>query len=111
MNIAEPSVWGVVIDGKRFELWDLSIEEAEEIAKRHSLGHWTDIVDGPMATLGLAKDLSEVAAKKLGVAVPILTSLRDVWSLFERGASDMPTESVDGNPKSVTDEDAPVTTG
>jgi hypothetical protein len=91
-------VWAVVIDGKSLALWDLPIEDVEEIAGRHDVGPWLRVIDNPMSTPGLARDLVTVAAKKLGTGMPEVVSVRDLWALFELVDEDLPIEYTDGIP-------------
>jgi hypothetical protein len=104
-----PQVMAVKLDGHYFQLWDLPIEDVEAVAANHDGVFWLSVITTPLSSLSLARDIVEAVAKRMGKAVPLMTSAREVWNLFEQIPEDMPAEFADGIPKEVPD--ATETTG
>jgi hypothetical protein len=102
-----PQVWKATVDGKSMFLFDLPIEEVDEIATRHGVA-WLSIIDRPFQTAKVAGDLVEVVAKKLGVAMPVLSSVRVLYGIFDLAEDDLPGSYEDGIPKTPS---GPETTG
>lgn len=105
-----PQVWAVTVEGKTIAVFALPIEDIDEIAKRHNVS-WMRIVDRPLEDLKVCQELVMVAAKKLGVAMPLLPSVKSLYDLVDLVPEDLPTSFVDGIPKSSAATDNPETTG
>lgn len=105
-----PQVWALTIEGKTFPFFYLPIDELDEIAKRHEVS-WMRIVDRPLDDLQICRDLVLVAAKKLGVAMPMLPSAKSLYDIVNLIPEDLPGVYTDGIPKSPSTADNPATTG
>lgn len=95
------SVFQVTIEGKKLFLFDLPIEECDAIGQRHSVG-WLTIIDRPLQSAGVAKDIVTAAAKKLGVAVPTLPSVRVIYDMFDLVEDDLPSVYEGGIPNALS---------
>lgn len=103
-------VWAVIVEGKTMPIFHLPIDDIDDIAKRHNIP-WMLVIDRPLQDLKVCQELVLLAAKKLGVAMPLLPSVKSLYDLLELVPDDLPTSFVDGIPKSGAVEDDPETTG
>lgn len=91
-------VWAVSIDGKTMHIGSLSPEEIDQIATRCDV-NWLILFERPLTSIRVAKELVDVAAKHLGVAVPVLATARELYDAFDMVDDDLPAEYADGIPK------------
>lgn len=78
-------------------VFDLPIEDCEDIAKRHNVG-WLTVIDDPLQSGSVATAVVMAVAKKLGLATPELGSVRTLHGMITIKDDDLPVVYEGGLP-------------
>lgn len=105
-----PKVFQANIGDKKLFLFDLPIEDCEAIGVAHNIS-WLSCIDSPLQSAAVAKAVVAAVAKKLGVPMPELSSVRVLYDMLNLVEDDLPAEHADGIPKSEPAQAEMATTG